>query len=48
MSDLAQLICVEYIKGFLQGIQIFFHAVVSSPVMLILPVLLVLRRAARD
>ena len=44
MPDFTQVICTGLMTGFLQGLQIFFHAVVSSPVMIILIILLVLRR----
>lgn len=47
MPDFTQVIYTGFITGFLQGLQIFFHAVVSSPVMIILIILLALRRVTQ-
>lgn len=44
MFDFTQVVYTGFLNGFLLGIQLFFHAVVSSPVMIILAILIVLRR----
>jgi len=44
MLDLTQAVYTGLFNGLLLGFQIFFHAVTSSPVMIILIALIILRK----